>query len=251
MLKMKNEKLNTYKLEPLFEHFNESHDLKPFGYQHLINALANAHLKDTNQAAGVLLAEKYAWVLVSMSFEVLNNIKEIKTYIGKTWFTERKGPYYRREFMIEDEQGIIYLKGASHSVLLDLNLRSIYRQKKLPFDSFKETKDFLIDCEPRFKNQCDYKTITEEKKVLNSYIDPFGHVNNLRYTEFIYDVLTDDEIKNINDIKRFDLYFHNELTKDNQFIINKSIIHNKKIYEIFNITTNMKAFSIVLTLIKV
>lgn len=248
---MKDEKLNTYIIEPLFEHFNEFYNLKPFGYQYLINCLANTHLKDTDQAASALLEKKYAWVLISMSFEIVEEIQEIKKYLGRTWFTEKKGPYYRREFVLEDENGKTYLKGASHSVLLDLNLRSVYRKKELPFESFKETKEFLILCEPRFKKVSDYKIITEERKVLNSYLDPFGHVNNLRYTEFIYDVWSNDEIKNINMIKRFDLYFHNELKKDDQFIIKKSIKSNTLIYEIFNTTTKMKAFNAVFTLIRV
>lgn len=247
---MKDEKSKSYIIEPLFEHFNENHDLKPFGYQYLVNSLANIHLKDTNQGAGELLLGKFAWVLVSMSFEVEKEIKDIKNYVGKTWYTGRKGPYYRREFTITDDTGTLYLKGASHSILFDLTDRSVYRQKELPFKSFKEISEFVIDAEPRFKEEHYFTQMTKEIKVLNSYLDPIGHVNNLRYTEFVYNAFSGVEVENIGKISRFDFYFQNELKKDDVFIINKAIENNKVIFEIYNTKANKKAFSLVYTVLK-
>src|SRR5690554_2446518 len=250
ILKMKNEKEKVYIIEPLFEHFNENHQLKPYGYQHLINSLANEHLKDTNQGVGTLLLGKYAWVLVSMSFEVLKEIKDVGKYFGKTWFSGRRGPYYRREFIFTDSDNNIHLKGASHSILMDLTDRSVYRQKQLPFKSFPENKEYLIKSEPRLKETYSLKNDKPSRKVLNSHLDPIGHVNNLRYTEFVYDEFSHTLINEINNIKRYDLYFQNELKINDEFVVVENAENNKIIYEIFNTKTNKKAFSLVFTLIK-
>ncbi len=244
------EKKEIYVIEPLFEHFNENHQLKPFGYQHIMNVLANDHLKNTNQPVGALLQGRYVWVLVSMTFEVVKEIKDIKEFYGKTWYAGRKGPYYRREYFIGDENGETYLKGASYSVLLDMTDRSVYRQKELPFKAFMETQEYLVDCEPRFKQDVELKTVTEERSVLNSFIDPVGHVNNLRYTEFIYDAWTNYEVENINKIKRFELYFENELRKNDKFEVRKGEEGGKVVYTIYNNTLDKKAFSLVYTLTK-
>lgn len=247
---MKDEKTKIYNIEPLFEHFNENHQLKPYGYQYLINSLANEHLKDTNQGVGTLLLGKYAWVLVSMSFEVLNEIKDKKKYYGKTWFSGRRGPYYRREFIFTDNNSNVYLKGASYSILMDLTDRSVYRQKQLPFKSFPEIKDYLIKFEPRLKETYDMPNNKLPRKVLNSYLDPIGHVNNLRYTEFVYDEFSNILLKNLNNIRRYDLYFQNELKLNDEFIVSENRENNKIIYEIYNTIINKKAFSLVFTLIK-
>lgn len=247
---MKNEKTKVYIIEPLFEHFNENHQLKPYGYQYLVNSLANEHLKDTDQGVGTLLLGRYAWVLVSMSFEVLDEIKEIKEYFGRTWFSGRIGPYYRREFIFEDSNNNVCLKGASYSILMDLTDRSVFRQKELPFKSFPENKEYLINFEPRLKDKYNISDNKLTKTVLNSYLDPIGHVNNLRYTELIYDEFPSTLVKEINNIKRYDLYFHNELKINDEFFVSENRKQNKIIYEIFNTKSNKKAFSSVFTLIK-
>lgn len=239
------EKENKYFIEPLFAHFNEGHILKPYGYHHLFNVIANDHLKRTNQGVGVVLAEKYAWVLVSLTFEIIKPIVDLKDFLGKTWYAGRRGPFYRREYLIENEQGTIICQGASYSILMDLSNRTIFRKKELPFKTLKERKEYLIEAEPRFKKDYSYEELTR-RKVLNSHLDPIGHVNNLRYHEYIYDVLTEEEVKNIDKIKKVELYFQKELKKNDNFSINKFIDGNISYYQINNETTNMKAFSLVL-----
>lgn len=242
---MKEENKKTYLLEPLFEHFNENHYLKPMGYQHIINSLANEHLKGTNQGIGVVLAGKYVWVLVSMTYQIIKPITKVKAYKGKTWYSGRKGPFFRREYCLYDEDEII-VKAASYSILMDIADRSIYREKQLLFNEYTENKEYLVNCEPRLKESFNFEIVNKERKVLNSYLDPIGHVNNLRYPEFIYDVFTKGEIDNINQITKFELYFQKELQIDETFIIKKVIDSNRKIFEIFNTAKKEKAFSLIL-----
>ena len=247
---MKKEQDKTYHIEPLFEHFNENHELKIMGYQHILNNLANNHLKNTNQGVGVVLFGRYAWVLVSMTFEIVKPITKIKTYIGKTWYGGKKGPFYRREYLMYDEDGDVFVKGSSHSILMDLTDRSVYRKKDLPFNELNEVNDYLVSSNARLKENFDFNILFEKRKVLNSHVDALGHVNNLRYTEFIYDAWTNYEVENINKIKRFELYFENELRKNDKFEVRKGEEGGKVVYTIYNNTLDKKAFSLVYTLTK-
>lgn len=242
---MMQEKEKKYFVEPLFAHFNEYYVLKPYGYHHLFNVIADQHLKETNHGVGVLLAEKYAWVLVSLTFEIIEPILNLNELTGKTWYAGRRGPFFRREYKIEDEQGKTIARGASYTILMDLSNRSIFRGKEMPFKIFKERKEYVIDAEPRFKKDYPYEEITR-RKVLNSHVDPIGHVNNLKYHEYIYDVLTDEEVKKIDKIKKVELYFQKELKKDDEFSISKFVDGNISYYRINNETLNMKAFTLVL-----
>lgn len=239
------EKDKTYLIEPLFAHFSEKYILKPYGYHHLLNVLANDHLKQTDQGIGVILTEKYAWVLVSMTIEIVEPIVDLKQLLGKTWYAGRRGPFYRREYLIENQAGKVVSKGASYSILMDMSSRSIFRGKELPFKSLKEVNEQLINAEPRLKSDYAFVEISE-RQVLNSHLDPLGHVNNLRYHEYIYDALSEEEIEKIDKIKRIELYFQKELQKDDQFSISKFTENNISYYQIHNETTNMKAFTIVL-----
>lgn len=243
---MKKEQDKTYHIEPLFEHFNENHELKIMGYQHILNNLANNHLKNTNQGVGVVLFGRYAWVLVSMTFEIVKPITKIKTYIGKTWYGGKKGPFYRREYLMYDEDGDVFVKGSSHSILMDLTDRSVYRKKDLPFNELNEVNDYLVSSNARLKENFDFNILFEKRKVLNSHVDALGHVNNLRYSEFIYDEFNIEEVKKLKEIKRVELYFQNELQKNDEFIIKKAVDENRVIFEIFNTLSKQKAFSLIL-----
>lgn len=243
---MQNEKDRLYSLEPLFEHFNEHHELKPMGYQHIINILANDHLKNTDQGVGVLLGGKFAWVIVSLTYEIIKPIKELKNLFGKTWYAGRRGPFYRREYLVLDENGDVLVKAGSYSILMDLSNRSIYRNKELPFQLLVENNEYLLECEPRLKEVFDFDEVSKERRVYSSYLDPIGHVNNLRYPEVVYDFFNEEEIKKLGKIKRIEQYFQKELQKDETFVVKKVNLEKRAVFEVFNTETNEKAFTLVL-----
>lgn len=233
-----------YEIVPLFEHFNENSILKPYGYQYLFNCLATKHLKDTDQGIGVIIQEKYAWVVVSMAFEIIKPIKEDAPLKGTTWYAGSRGPFYRREYLIKDELDVV-VKGSTYSVLLDLENRSIYRKRTLPFEELPITEKHLLDLKTRLN--IDVELDKHQKRVVyNSHLDLFGHVNNMRYTEYVYDSLNKEEINNLEKVYKVEMFFHKELQKNDEFVIKKANQNNKLFFQIDNVVTNQKAFSLIL-----
>lgn len=241
---MKDETFKKYEIKPLFEHFNEKHILKPYGYQHMFNYLANIHLSDTDQGVGVIIENQYAWVLVSFTIEIKKPITEIKPFIGRTWFSGNVGPYYRREYEIKNQKDETIAVASSFSVLLDMKTRSVYRQKELPFEKLKEHQIYLTEAQTRFRLRLDYDLINT-RKVYNSHLDSLGHVNNLRYAEYIYDAFSEEEVNNLKNINKMELYFHHEMKLNHEFTVERSKTLDNTIFSITNKSLNVKAFSIV------
>lgn len=48
----------------------DKHGLKLYGYPKLYSNLAFEHLKETDQGVGVLIQDRYAWVLISMKLKI-------------------------------------------------------------------------------------------------------------------------------------------------------------------------------------
>ena len=237
----------SYKFDIDINYFNKHNNLKLDAYPSLLSAVAYDHLKGTDQGVGVVILDKYAWVLVSMKIEVVKPLDNL-TVEGNTWFAGNRGPFYRREYLILNE-GEPFIKAASYSVLLNMDTRTIYREKELPFERLKEEKIHLVELLPSFKEEVQYKEVYQSF-VTNSMIDVFDHVNNIKYSELAYNALSLDEIKNLSNLKEIELYFAKEMLINHKFSVKKAKTVNKIYIQVYNNTTNTIAFTMVLTLKK-
>ena len=240
---MKEETNKKYILEPWVVDFNQYGQFKSYGYHNMLGFLADTHLKDTDSGVGVQLAGKYGWVIVSMTIEIEQAVTtSYNKLYGYTWYVGKKGPYYRREFVILDEQEQVMFKGVSFSILMDLEDRSIYRKRDLPFELMENTEIRLIDADPKFKETLEY-TFIYERPVTNSNIDNLGHVNNVRYNEFCYDAMNLDEISQMNKLKTINMYFHSEMRLGDVFKVGATNFDSKRAFEVYNQTKGEKSFT--------
>lgn len=220
-----------YEIEPLTQDFNEYMQLKSYGYQTMLTRIGEMHLNQTDQGIGHVIGGHYAWVLMSMTIEIDTPIETVGKRNGKTYYAGRKGPYYRREYLIEDKAGNSIIKASSFSILMDLDDRSIYRKRELPFSIFNAHEVYQTNASPQFKDDVKGK-LMGERTVLNSHVDALGHVNNLRYHEFIYDALSTEEVKKLKNIKKIEAYYHKELMLGETFKIYKDVKKNKIIFQL-------------------
>ena len=213
-----------YKLETQFEDFNENLLLKPYGYQQLCAQLGDIHLSKIDLNVDTTMKSKLSWVLTSLSIEIIKPVKGNIELKGRTWHSDRKGPFFRREYVFSDKDDKVLFNAASFSVLLDMDKRNIYRKKELPFYIADPIKEYLIDARHKSKidSDLDFTKVTE-RQVYNSLLDPLGHVNNCRYGEFAYDVFTDIEVDKLEELKRMDIYFKSELRKNDMFSLYKCV----------------------------
>lgn len=235
-----------YELETELADLNENNLLKPHGYQKLFVKLGDKHLSNIDINVDTTMENNLAWAFISISVEIVKPVEGIIKLIGKTWHSQRKGPFYRREYLFTDENGEVLIKGASYSVLLDMEKRTIYRKKETPFYISEPIEDFTIEAKPNEKINLEF-TKVDERMAYNSYIDCLGHVNNTRYGEFAYDVFTGKEVDNLKNLKRMDIYFRSELRKEDKFSIHKVYDGNSIYIRGENDTKEDTSFDIVFT----
>ncbi len=238
------EKDYIYEINNELSDLNRNNILKPYGYQKLIGQVVDRHLNKTDFSMDRIMKYGLAWAFVSLSIEIIKPVEGISKLNAQTWYSQHKGPFFRREFVFKNVNGEILFRGATFSVLLDLDKRTIYRKKELPFDMIEQNKVFIIEASPTIKINSKF-TKVDERKVYKSYIDRLGHVNNTRYGEFAYDAFTDDEYLNLRSIKRIDLYFKSELKHKDTFSILKAYENNKIIVQGYNNTKSDISFDIV------
>jgi len=240
---MNDEKNYTYTCKPEVCELNENNVLKPYAYPLLIAKIIEEHLINKKWDFGTTSKYGLAWALTSMSIQINEPIKGTPTLTAKTWASSQKGPFYQRDFEFYQDNKVIFC-GTSFSILLDLENRSIYRKKELPFGEVTLCEEHTIEAKHTYKPTAEFQTITE-KQVQPSYIDALGHVNNYRYTEFAYDVLTDDEIQNLENLNRIDIYFVSELSKKDTFEIKKAYQDNQIILQGYNKTKDKISFHVI------
>lgn len=217
---------HVYPIETEVADLDENGLLKPYAYQNLFARIAETHLNLLHLNVDTTLTFNLAWALVSMSFELVRPISGCMRLVATTWHSQRKGPYFRRELVFRDEAGDLVFHGSTFSVLLDVNTRSVYRRKELPFPVAPPHEVFTIHAEPVMRFEGDYETL-EQRQVRNSHIDALGHVNNIRYGEFAYDALTAEECAQGKHLRRMDVRFVSELRRDDVFCVEKAVLNKR------------------------
>lgn len=243
---MKSEKDCVYELLATASYLNQYNQLKPYAYQVLFEQMAERHLFNLNLNVDTTMKYGLAWALISMSVEVVTPIENSMTLYGNTWFSEHRGPYFRRELLIKGAEGQVMFKGSTHSVLLDIEKRSVFRKKVIPFQMHEPTPIFLLDASPGLKMDRELVPVME-RAVQPSQIDCLGHVNNCRYGEFAYDAFSDEEQEKLKDLKRMDISFQSELRAEDHFTIRKVGEGNQIFFQGFNNTKDDVSFNIVMS----
>lgn len=243
-----------YEMQIAESQLNGQMNLKPQAYQMLYCEMAEKHLKAYRLGTDVTMQYDVAWVLISLTVEVKKPIKGVCTLFAKTWKSGLQGPYFRRDFIFADEKGNTYFQGTSFSVLLNLETRKVCRDKKLPFFSMEAYDYNVTDGVPTWKsaygkhldNSAPYIKTSPVRKVENSFIDMLGHVNNIRYGEFVYDAMDEEEIMRLNELSRLELYFEAELRLGDTFTVSKEEVDGNLCFRGKNETTGNTSFDMVM-----
>jgi len=217
-----------YEVDAESADLNHEGILKPYAYQKIFARVVEEHLNKININMDSTMKHRLAWALISMTVEIERPIRGCERLYARTWHSERHGPFFRREMIVSDADGEMVFRGASFSVLLDIDKRSFFRKKDLPFYITDPIKQHLVEAKPTTKIKLDYCKM-EERIVYNSYIDRLGHANNCRYGEFAYDVFTEAECRKLRDLIRMEFYYMSELRLHDRFSVHKAN-EGEKIY---------------------
>ncbi len=225
-------------------YLNENGVMKPSAYQALFAQLAEKHLDVYDSGAAETMKHGLAWALISMSIEVKRPINSCMKISAYTWYSGRRGPYFRRELVFCNEDGDILFQGSTFSILLEVATRKVFRKKELPFTITEPNNVFCMEANHHFKEHIEFIPY-ETRRTYSSDIDLLGHVNNRRYGDFAYDALTEEEKLRFKDIKRMDLFFISEMRDKDDFTILKATEENRILFRGHNNKKDDTSFDII------
>lgn len=192
---------------------NENHNLTLSALQRIIVTASEEHLKNIDLDVPKLM-QNYgvSWVLLSLSVDIKDKIRSGELLSVRTWHTNKKGVYYRRDFEIRHEDGSLAAAAATFSSIFDMENRRLCTNREVlgMVDELGEGKE-LFEANPRLRIKPENLDFVMSQKVMPSWIDALGHVNNLRYGDLVTDALPEHIRTKLGNLSRFELGFTGEL----------------------------------------
>lgn len=217
-----NEKEHAYPVYVDVSMCNAAGALYPAAYQRIAVETIGRHLENM-KIDTPRIAEQYgvAWVLLSMSIELMRPLHIQDRLTIRTWHTSCALPTFRREIAFYDAADTLVAVGATFSSLLEVKTHRLCMNRAVLALFDLPGGEELLRAEKRFSEHAAF-TEVERRAVRPSWIDGLGHVNNERYGEFVYDALTAEERSRLSALKRLDIWFKTELTEGESFAMERA-----------------------------
>ena len=190
---------------------NSRRDIQISGLLRIIETNLEEHLLDIHMDNPKLVREEgVSWAFLSLTSEVYGPIEPGEVLTGRTWFSGRRGPLFRRELEYRRADGTRAAAVTCFSGLIDLKARKIIRDRAYLERYTLPQGEPLIEAESRMSPAVEAYRAADRRRVYPSWLDGLGHVNNARYGDLIFDTLCAAGIRE-GQLKRLELYFTGEL----------------------------------------
>ncbi len=190
---------------------NSRRDIQISGLLRIIETTLEEHLLDIGMDNPKLVREEnVSWAFLSLTSEVLSPIKPGEVLTGRTWYSGRRGPLFRRELEYCHSDGSRAVVTSCFSGLIDLGARKIIRDRAYLERFALPVGEPLIEAESRMTPELSKYREADRRKVYPSWLDGLGHVNNARYGDMIFDTLSGADAFQ-GTLRRLELYFVGEL----------------------------------------
>ena len=159
---------------------NENRALTLSALQRIIVVISEEHLENIGLDVPHLMREYgVSWILLSISVEIKSPIRDGERLSVRTWHTEKKGIYYRREVEILHPDGSVAAVAATFSSIFDMKTRKLCNDPEV-LEKVNQlgNGEKLLEAESRIKIKPDDFPVVMTQKVMPSWIDSLGHVNN-------------------------------------------------------------------------
>ena len=190
---------------------NSRRDIQISGLLRIIETTLEEHLLDIGMDNPKLVREEnISWAFLSLSTEVLSPIQPGEVLTGRTWFSGRRGPLFRRELEYRHADGSPAAAMSCFSGLIDLSARRIIRDRAYLERYTLPVGETLLEADSRMAIDPARFREADRRKVYPSWLDGLGHVNNARYGDMIFDTLSAAGAFR-GTLRRLELYFVGEL----------------------------------------
>lgn len=174
--------------------------IKPAALMDLFQDVAGMHAEELGCGYDALLNKQMLWVLVRNKLEIISSPKIFQSVNVKTWPLMPSRAGFQREYLIEDVDGNVLVKGSSDWVVIHSEKRRFMQARDIyPVDfAFLEKQNFP----EKLSKIHDFELSGEMYTVKPGFsdIDRNNHVNNTRYASFVLDALVptnEDKIKTV------------------------------------------------------
>ncbi len=165
------------------------------GLPHLINFLqevASQHAVFHKVGFSEMIQLNCAWVLNKLHLEIKQYPKWHEKISIETWVQSMKGPISYRHFEAFDQEGNLLYAAVSVWVLMHTALKKPHR---INFDHLPVLGEKHASCEaPKKLQALEHYTESADYTVKRSDIDIMGHSNNVKYVEWMLDLLKEDQL---------------------------------------------------------
>lgn len=178
-------------------YFTFSRELKPYGYFDIFQDMATRHVDEFSLGYDALFSKGIIWVLARVKYEIFHPIIHEMKIIGRTWPHPHRRFDTVRDYLLMDENGKVMAKGSSLWCLVDYQTGRLLSTSVVPFEGeFVEEYNYDGKFEKILYNK-ELLTDLGDYQVSLSDIDWNGHMNNAKYSEIVFDLLSKEEIKSL------------------------------------------------------
>ncbi|MBE6788027.1 MAG: hypothetical protein E7537_06740 [Ruminococcaceae bacterium] len=163
--------------------------IKPSAILEFFQDAAGQHAEELGLGFEAMLKRNYLWVMTRVKFQILSAPKQFQKIVVKTWPLEPNRINYKREYVIEDLNGNVLIRGGSEWVVIDSVKRRFVTVTDLyPFnDGFEKEVMF----KEKLQKIRDFETKGEGYFVCAGFseLDNNNHVNNTKYANYIMNAI--------------------------------------------------------------
>ena len=173
--------------------FDMRNRILPSSVLDLFQDAAGEHASSLGVGYYDLLPENKCWMILRLRYEVLRQPKTFSDVIVKTWPVESRRIEFDRDYIMYDTEGNILIKGTTQWAILDVSDRE--KPQLVMARSFDlGLEEYITEraLEGRFERLAPGFDADREPYVTRSGytdIDTNGHVNNIKYANFILNAL--------------------------------------------------------------
>ena len=190
--------------------FDRRMELFPSAVLDLFQDVAGEHARALGIGREEMDKASLAWVIVKARYRVLRSPSQFDRVRVSTWPLPPRRSIFQREYMISDLQGTPLVLGRSEWVIIHTERRRLVPAGDVyPLTEFLEEHNFSEG----FSRLRDFDGEGEARTVYPQFtdIDTNGHVNNIKYANYILNALTPQEGEHIRD---FEIEYHREVMAD-------------------------------------
>ena len=189
--------------------------IHPSAILSLFQDVAGIHANELGIGFDELMARQTIWVLTKVRYELVGTPRRYQRVRVRTWPLPPARVNFRREYVMETEDGRVLVQGTSEWVIVHSEKRRV-----LPAANVYPGDDYCTDtCFPgRLAKVPAFEIAGEGREVVPTFtqLDINGHINNTFYANFVLDALAPEEGEAVTALQ---IDYHRELLAGQTFTL--------------------------------